>query len=124
MVVGTLWYSASLFGKSWQKMIGLSNEHMAKTGPKAMAALMLMSLITAYTLAYFINFTHTGMGGTWLSDSLVTAFWVWLGFGLTTIVAHGIFEPRDAKVMVINAGNRLVTLLVMAAILGMFFKTT
>ena len=87
-----------------------------------MGSMVVVSLITAYILAHFINYTHYFNGGSWGNSALLTALWAWVGFGLTTIVAHGAFEPRDSKVMVINAGNRLLTLLVMGMILGVFFK--
>lgn len=122
MVIGSLWYSKAVFGAKWQKMIGLSNDRMAKEGPKALSMLVVVSFVTAFVLAHFINYAHAYNQGTWMSDSFQTALWVWLGFGLTTILAHGVFEPRDRTVMVINAGNRLVTLVVMALILGAFFK--
>lgn len=122
MVIGSFWYSKYAFGAKWQKMIGLSGDRMAKEGPRALAILVVVSFVTAYVLARFINYAHYLSQNSWLTDSLQTSLWVWLGFALTTIVAHGVFEPRDRYLMAINAGNRLVTLVVMALILSAFFK--
>lgn len=120
IAIGTIWYNPKLFGASWQKMIGLSDAEMKKNMGPAMGMMVFVSLLTAYILAHFINYAHSFMAVSWMSAGVQTALWAWLGFGLTTIVAHGAFEPRDRQVMLINAGNRLVTLLAMGVILGYF----
>jgi Protein of unknown function (DUF1761) len=120
MIIGAVWYSPALFGKAWMHAIGLSEAEMKKRMPSAMGSLVVVSLVTAYVLDHFINYAHLFTSASWLDSGLSTAVWIWFGFGLTTIVAHGAFEPRDRKVLLINAGNRLVTLLVMGAILGFF----
>ncbi len=120
IVIGSIWYSPKLFGGMWQKMIGLTDQEMKKNMGPAMIMMVVMSLLTAYVLDHFINYTHNFMAVSWMSAGLQTALWVWLGFGLTTIVAHGAFEPRDKQIMLINASNRLVTLTAMGAILGFF----
>jgi uncharacterized membrane protein len=122
IVVGSIWYSPWVFGAQWQKMIGLSDKDMKKRATTALAWLIPASFLTAYVLAHFIMAAHGYYHGTWMNDSLQTAFWAWVGFGLTTVVAHGVFEPRDRLVMAINAGNRLATLLIMGLILGVSFS--
>lgn len=122
MLIGTIWYSPAMFGKPWQRIVGLTDKKMKERTTSAMLILVLISLLTAYILAHFINYTHYFMGGSWVSVGIETGLWVWLGFGVTTIFAHGIFEPRDRSVLFIHAGNRLATLLAMGAILGAFMK--
>ena len=78
------------------------------------------ALLTAYILAHFMLYTHAYTGASGVMNGLQTAFWAWLGLSLTTTVAHGIMEPRDGMLMVINAANRLVTFLLMGLILGLF----
>ena len=121
MIIGSIWYSPSVFGKEWMKAIGLKEAEMKKRMGAAMGWMVVVSLLTAYILDHIINYSHYFNSGTsWVSSGLQTAFWVWLGFGLTTIIAHGIFEPRDKKILWIHAVNRLVTLLAMGLILGYF----
>ncbi len=122
MIVGMVWYSSKVTGTAWMAMIGIKDKDMQAKIASAMPMLVAAALVTAYTLALFTNYAHAFNGGTWMTDSIMTAIWLWIGFGVTTIVAHGVFEPRDRRVMLINAGNRLVTLLVMAVILGLFYK--
>ena len=121
VVVGSVWYSDKMFGKQWKKIIGLKDADMKKAMGPAMGWMVVVSLLTAYVLDHFINYIHNFETDiSWVSAGFWAGFWVWLGFGLTTIIAHGVFEPRDKKVMWIHAGNRLVTLLVMGLILGYF----
>jgi len=118
--IGGVWYSPTMFLKPWMKMTGTSDAQMKKNFPVAMVLMAIGALLTAYILAHFISYSEQATGTTGVAAGLATAFWAWLGLSLTTVVAEGALEPRDRMVMVINAGNRLVTLLVMGLILGLF----
>ncbi|HXH26593.1 MAG TPA: DUF1761 domain-containing protein [Candidatus Acidoferrum sp.] len=85
MIIGTVWYSPMLFGREWEKAIGLKDKDMKKRMLTSMVVLIGVSLLTAYILAHFILFARDYFGGDPLIVGTVTAFWVWLGFGLTTI---------------------------------------
>lgn len=119
-VVGSIWYSPSLFLTPWMKIVGADSEHMKRIFGKSMAYIFASSIVTAYVMAHFINYTVQATGVTGVSAGLQTAFWLWLGLALTTIVANGAMDTRAPKIMLIQAGNRLVTLLVMGWILGVF----
>jgi hypothetical protein len=120
MIVGTIWYSKAVFGGQWMSMMGISDKDMKKGMAQAMVWLVGISLVTAFVLAQFIVYVHAYMGGSWLAAGFETALWAWLGLAATAIFAHGVFDPRDKKVLYINAVNRLVTLLVMGLIIGAF----
>lgn len=120
MVIGMVWYSPALFGRTWRKALGVSDKDMKRRMGQAIAWLVVMSLVTAYVLAHFIVYTHSYMGNSWLTAGTETALWAWLGFAATAIIAHGVFDPRDKAVLYINVGNRLITLLVMGLIIAAF----
>lgn len=120
MVVGGIWYSPTGFLKPWMKMTGTTDADMKRNFPIAMPVLFVVALLTAYIMAHVMTYASPMTGLTGISNGLSTAFWMWLGFGLTTVIAGGIFEPRDRMVMVIAAANRLVTYLLMGLILGLF----
>jgi hypothetical protein len=119
-IIGSLWYSPTFFLRSWQKMTGTTDADMKKKFGTSMAYMAVIGLVGAYILAHFIAYTQQATGISGISAGLQTAFWAWLGFSVTTTIAHGSLEARDSKVMVINAGNRLVTFLVMGLIIGAF----
>lgn len=120
-IVGGIWYSPSVFLRQWQAITGGDDAHMKKVFGSSMAYMFVGSLLTAYVLAHFVNFTMYATGSSAMTAGLVTPFWLWLGISLTTIVANGALDPRSPKLMLIQAGNRLATLMLMGLIIG-FFK--
>jgi len=122
IIIGMIWYNQAVFGKDWMKIVGLTDADMRKRMPKIMPGVIIVALITAYVLSIFINYTHGYLGGSWLKAGFVSSLLAWVGFSLTTIFAHGLFEPRNKKALYINAGNRLATLVAMGLILGAFMK--
>jgi hypothetical protein len=118
--VGGLWYSPTLFLKPWQKMVGSTDSDMKKRFPTAMGLMAIGALLSAYILAHFILYSERVTGAVGVSAGLQTGFWAWVGLALPSVIAGGALEPRDPMVMVIYAGNRLVTLLLMGLILGAF----
>ncbi len=119
MVIGSIWYSKSVFGKSWQKMINLKEDQMRKGAAKALSLAVLASLVMAYVLAHVTFLAHDFFNNSFLQDALSTAFWMWLGFQGFRLVMHDSFEQRRKKLTLINLGNDLVTILVMGLIIGL-----
>lgn len=122
LVIGTVWYSKSLFGNSWMNATGVSDKDMKKNFPMAMPVLIVASLVTAYVLALFIKYFHAYHGGSWYKAGVWTALLAWVGLAGTALVAHEAFEKRSKKVVSINLGNRLVTLVVMGLIIAAFMS--
>jgi hypothetical protein len=119
MAVGFIWYAKPVFGEQWMKLAGLKDKDMKEGMGQAMAIVALMSILTAFVLAHMIFIVDRFFGGSFLSNSLWTAFWLWLGISATTIVTHGLFEQRRKKLLLLSVGNRLVTLLVMGLVIGL-----
>jgi hypothetical protein len=122
MVVGMLWYSPMLFGKEWSKITGVTDKVMKAKRNAVMPVLVLISLVTAYALSLFIVYFHYFSGCSWFVSGIDTSLIAGVGFGATAVFAHGVFEPRDTKLLYINAGNRIVTLLIMGMIIAAFLK--
>jgi Protein of unknown function (DUF1761) len=119
MVVGMIWYAPQVLGKQWQHLTSMTDEKMKKGSTRAIILAFIMSLLLAYILAHVSYLSHKFFGGSFLNDSLNTAFWLWLGVALTTIVVHDSFEQRPRRLTVINATNQLITMLVMGLIIGL-----
>jgi len=123
MVVGSLWYMPATFGTAWQKYTGVDIKKMRGDSNGAKMAWMygsvfVASLVTAYVLAHVAFLAHNFFAGTFLSDALQTAFWLWLGFTAARIYVHDTFEGRRKKLTLLTTGHELVTVLVMALIIG------
>jgi hypothetical protein len=122
MIVGTVWYSPSVYGKSWMKAVGQTEKGMQERMKNAIPLLIGASLVTAYALAQVAAYLHSLTPDSGLTSAIEASLLVGIGFAATAVVAHGVYEPRDSKVMYINIGNRIVTLLVMGVVIGLFMK--
>lgn len=121
MVVGSLWYSPAGFYKQWVKLARVKTD--TNLGTKHMVwmfgSVFVASLVTAYILAHISYLSNTFFQNSFLQDTMSTAFWLWLGFVATRFYVHDTFEGRRKLLTVLNAGHELVTLLVMAIIIGL-----
>ena len=79
-------------------------------------ALVISSLVLAYILAHFVQFTGSKTAG----GGLQTAFWLWLGFVATTQLSGVIFEQRKLGLYLLNIGYQLVDCLICGAILAVW----
>jgi hypothetical protein len=78
----------------------------------AAVAYFLMSWMLAGLMGHLANVTVRG--------GIMAAFFVWVGFVLTTTAVNQAFEGRHPSVTVIDVGNWLAVLIVMGAIIGAF----
>jgi hypothetical protein len=102
-VVGAIWYTA-LFGKAWQKAVGLSEEEL-KSGanmPLIFGLAFLCELVVAWVLGHTYARLAPGPG----------AMMIALGFGAGVMTpAIGInylFMRRSLKLFLIDAGHFIV----------------
>lgn len=124
MVVGSIWYAPSVFGKQWARLAGVK---LDKDDPNFSGARMAFtyvgvffgSLLTAYILAHIAFLSNNFFQNSFLQDALMTAFWLWLGIVATRLFMHDTFEGRRKKLTVLNASHELVTFMVMAIIIGL-----
>jgi Protein of unknown function (DUF1761) len=119
MVVGSLWYSKSFFGKQWAGILKLKEDKMKEYAPKAITRAVFSALLTAYILSHVIAFAVAFFPDrTEVSVGLSTALSVWIGFYFTQLFMLDGFEQRPLKLTMINACNHLVTLLAMGLIIA------
>jgi len=121
MVVGSLWYMPAAFGKSWMKLTGVKPDRKnMKPGKMAWmyGSVFVASLVTAYVLANITFLTQRFYGYSFLGAALATALWLWLGFTALRLYIHDTFEERSWKLTVLNGAHELLTVLIMALIIG------
>ncbi|HSX30731.1 MAG TPA: DUF1761 domain-containing protein [Candidatus Saccharimonadales bacterium] len=122
MVVGSLWYMPATFGKAWMKMTGVKMDKMRGQTAGDMiwiyGSVFVASLVTAYILAAVTFLAQQFTGDSYMQDALTIALWLWLGFTAARMYVHDTFEMRRKKLTLLNAAHELVTVAVMALILG------
>jgi hypothetical protein len=124
IVLGFLWYGP-FFGKSWQAMMGFTQESMAAQKAKgmmtsSMVIMMIGSLLMAYVLAHSLIFAATYTKTTGIAAGLMVAVWTWLGFIAPVSIGTVIWEGKPWKLWIINAVYYIVGLALMGIILALW----
>ena len=119
-ILGGLWYSPLLFGNKFIQLINWTPEQLrqveSQSHAKELALAFVLSLVLVYILAHFVQYTKAtnALGG------IQTAFWLWLGFVVTTQAPTVIFEGRSFGLFAINVAYQLVGCALAGAILAIW----
>lgn len=119
MVVGTIWYTPKVFGNRWMKLAKVT----PGSGSSAVAPILVtlvVSFISAWVLAGATTIAFHFYGGSYLVAALVTGILLWAGFTATRFITHDAFEGRPSALTVMNISHELVTVVVMALIIGVW----
>ena len=117
MIVGTIWYAQSVFGKTWAKLAKV-NTSKKMSAFKPIAITVVVSLITAYVLAHVAFLSNQHFHNSFMQDAITTAFWLWLGLTAARFITHDAFEGRPAMLTVLNCAHEFVTIMVMGVVIG------
>lgn len=126
-VLGFLWYGP-LFGKTWMKLMNVTEKDKGKAKHEGMTKVMVGSFLTTLVMAVVLDFLISEVGyvdvtGTspflWnaLGGALTGAI-AWLGFLATTQMGMVFWENKPWSLYALNTIHYLVTLVVMGAIIG------
>ena len=118
MVVGSIWYARPVFGSMWIKLTKMDDKKMKAGAAKSLVTAFVLALVMAFVLAHLAYLANYFFHDSFFQDSVITAFWLWLGVALTRTVTHDSFEQRPMLLTVLNVSNMLVTMLVMGVIIG------
>ncbi len=112
MVIGFLWYSKWLFGKTCMKF--------SKVGEKYLNSkiLILYGFFVSLVIAFFLAFFQIHLGIATVSDGMFIGFCIWLGFVATTQIASVIWSKKPFQLFLIDTGYKLLSLVVMSGIIG------
>ena len=116
LVLGFIWYGPG-FGKAWMKLVGLKPEDIdPKDAMKGYIFSLIFSFITSLVLAVLINLMNisTAISGLCLGLAIVIAFVA------LTIFNNDMYEQRPMKLSFINAGYRVVYLVIIGIILSIW----
>jgi hypothetical protein len=113
------WYMSLC--RLWVAALGKTPEQAAADRKKPGAFLpfiyaLAANLIIAWMLAGLLG--HLGPGQVTLRNGVITGAFCWLGFVVTTMAVNYSFSGRSPRLLLIDAGNWLIVLLVMGAVVG------
>jgi len=120
MIIGSVWFHPKTFFPAWWKAIGKSDND----GPSNTNMGMVWGLIvfSSFVQAVFMSVMVHAMGsmtpgGATLGSGAMAGFLLWLGFVAPSSLTNKLFADR-IKAWMFEAGNHLVTFVVMGAIVG------
>lgn len=114
MLVGYVWYSMPVFGRTWMNLIGKTEADLKAGAGPAMGGAVVVSFILSYVMAHVLQYVNAN---TW-QDGAVTGVWMWLGFVFTTVAVHNFFSRKPFTLTIIDSGYHLVQLALMGAVMG------
>lgn len=118
-IIGGLWYGL-LFGNKFIALMGWSQEKLnqvaSQSHTKEYLAAFSSSLVTCYVLAHFVQYTKARSA----LDGVQTAFWLWLGFIVTTQLSTVVFEERKPGLYLLNIGYQFVACAVAGVIVTLW----
>lgn len=120
MVVGAIWYTPKVFGDYWMKASGVTPSGDARDAVRPILVTLVVSFVTAWVLAGAIWLAYDFYGGSFLVNALLTAIVLWGGFTAARFITHDAFDGRKPGLTVLNCAHELVTLVVMALIIGVW----
>jgi hypothetical protein len=114
IIVGFVWYAPQVFGRRWARASGIELPQPGQVQPMTYVGAVVTVLVTAYVLALLSR----GLGAATLVDGAIIGLLVWLGFVATWLATGVFFERRSTEWWAINAGQAVVSLMIMGAIIG------
>jgi Protein of unknown function (DUF1761) len=112
-VIGGLWYSPVLFGRSWKLANGFEDRNPAAATANTFLISFVFSLVMAYNLAAFLSGGKTTPAWGATAGLLAGFGWITMGLGIVSL-----FERRPWKYVLVNGGYLTITLVIMGLILG------
>lgn len=121
MLVGSIWYTPKVFGNYWMKMAKVDPSKDGAAGAVGpILVTLLVSFVTAWVLAGVVTIAWHFYGGNFLIGAILTAIVLWAGFTAARFITHDAFEGRPSGLTTLNIAHELVTLVVMAIIVGVW----
>jgi len=121
MIVGSVWFHPKTFFPTWWKAIGKSDNDDASKSSIGMGLtwglIIFCSFVQAVFMSLMVNAMGSMTGGATLASGATAGFLLWLGFVAPSSLTNKLFADR-LKAWLLEAGNHLVTFVVMGAIVG------
>ena len=120
MIVGSIWYAPKVFGTRWSKLANVDMDRPASTAVMPIVTTVIVSFITAWVLAGASSIAFHFYEGSYFWAAVVTAVTLWAGFTAARFITHDAFEGRATRLTTLNIAHELVTVVVMAIIIGVW----
>jgi Protein of unknown function (DUF1761) len=115
-LLGWLWYSPPLFGKTWMSLTNCNSDEMKRRMPVLAPADLISNFVMAFVLVHAVHYAGAMNAG----QGAAVGFFNWLGFIATVTLMLTLYEKRPVKLFWINSGFQLISLLIMGGIVAVW----
>lgn len=115
--VGAIWYM--VLGTAWLDALGKTEDDIKGSGA-AQAMPFIIALVADLVIAIMLAGLMGHLGDVSVRGGLISGFFIWVGFVITTMGVNHAFSGASPKLTAIDGGHWLAVLLVMGAIIGAF----
>ena len=117
--VGFFYFSPKVFFNTWWKALGKTGQPDMSSMGMTWGLTTLASVVIAISMALLVPTLAGRMtGGVNAVNGALTGFMLWLPFMAATSLSNRLFAQHGLKVWAIEAGNHLIVMVLMGAILG------
>ena len=120
MIIGSLWFSPIMFGKTWMKLSGImpgkNDKNMKSKMMKAYIGSFIVSLVMACVLSYFIILANAT---TFASGALIGLL-AGIGFVVTSTASSYLFESKPFKLYLLTVGYYVISYVIIGGILAIW----
>ena len=120
MIVGSIWYTPKVFGTRWAKLANVDMTGSAKSAVWPIVTTVIVSFVTAWVLAGAAAIAWHFYEGSFFVAAVVTSILLWAGFTAARFITHDAFEGRPTALTTMNIAHELVTLVIMAVLIGVW----
>jgi hypothetical protein len=120
MIVGSIWYARKVFGTRWASLAKVDMDRPGASAVLPIITTVIVSFVTAWVLAGATSIAWHFYGGSYLWAALGTGVILWAGFTAARFITHDAFEGRPTSLTVLNIAHELVTIVIMALIIGVW----
>lgn len=121
MVVGSIWYAPKVLGTRWARLANVDMDD--RPGAAAIMPIIttvIVSFITAWVLAGASSIAWHFYEGSYFWAAVVTSVALWAGFTAARFITHDAFEGRPTQLTTLNIAHELITIVVMAILIGVW----
>ncbi len=114
--LGSLWYSPVLFGKSWQKALGFTDEYIAEGNMGLIfGSTFVLMLVMSLGMALLIG---AAPGEISIMTGVHYGLMIGIMFVGTSMAINMLYQRKPVKLWFIDAGYQIVFLVIMGVIIA------
>jgi hypothetical protein len=116
--LGAVWYT--LLARPWMHAIGKTEAECKQQQGSAKVVPFAISIVALFIMALMLAGVMGHLGDITIRGGVISGFFVWLGFVITTMGVNHAFSGAKPMLTLIDGGYWLAVLLIQGAVIGAF----